>query len=53
VVTAADAGLPPDYAIVGTVTKGMDTVKRIEAIGTASEKPSRPVVITKATFSAH
>jgi cyclophilin family peptidyl-prolyl cis-trans isomerase len=52
VVTAADAGLPPDYAIVGTVTKGMDTVKRIEAIGTASEKPSRPVVITKATFSA-
>jgi cyclophilin family peptidyl-prolyl cis-trans isomerase len=52
VVTAADAGLPPDYAIVGTVTQGMATVKRIEALGTPSEQPSRPVVITKATFSA-
>jgi cyclophilin family peptidyl-prolyl cis-trans isomerase len=52
VVTADDAGLPPDYAIIGTVTKGMDTVKRIESLGTSSEQPTRPVVITKATFSA-
>jgi cyclophilin family peptidyl-prolyl cis-trans isomerase len=52
VVTGADVGLPLDYAIVGTVTKGMGTVKRIEALGTASEQPSRPVVIEKATFSA-
>lgn len=52
VVTATDSGLPPDYAIVGKVTKGMDTVKRIEALGTASEQPSRPVVVEKATFSA-
>ncbi|HEY4348368.1 MAG TPA: peptidylprolyl isomerase, partial [Gaiellaceae bacterium] len=29
VVTSADAGLTPDYAIVGTVTKGLDVVDRI------------------------
>jgi cyclophilin family peptidyl-prolyl cis-trans isomerase len=51
VVTAEDAGLPPEYAIVGKVTSGMDTVMRIEALGTPSEQPSRPVVIEKATFS--
>jgi cyclophilin family peptidyl-prolyl cis-trans isomerase len=45
VVTAEDAGLPPDYAVVGKVTKGNDTVNRIEALGTASEQPSEPVVI--------
>ena len=26
VVTGADVGLPPDYAVVGKVTDGMDTV---------------------------
>ncbi len=52
VVTAEDAGLPPEYAIVGKVTEGMDTVMRIEALGTPSEQPSRPVLIEKATFSA-
>ena len=52
VVTADDAGLPPEYAVVGTVTKGMPTVTRIEALGTATEQPSRPVVIEKATFAA-
>jgi peptidyl-prolyl cis-trans isomerase B (cyclophilin B) len=51
VVTAPDAGLPPEYAIVGKVTEGMDTVKRIEALGTPSEQPSRPVVIEQATVS--
>jgi cyclophilin family peptidyl-prolyl cis-trans isomerase len=48
VVTALDAGLPPEYAIIGKVTKGMKTVKRIESLGTPSEQPTRPVVITKA-----
>ena len=51
VVTGADAGLPPDYAIVGEVTEGMDTVMRIEALGTSTEQPSRPVVVEKATTS--
>jgi cyclophilin family peptidyl-prolyl cis-trans isomerase len=48
VVTADDAGLPPDYAIVGDVTKGYDTVERIEALGdAATQEPSQPVVIER------
>jgi peptidyl-prolyl cis-trans isomerase B (cyclophilin B) len=31
VVTAPDAGLPADYAVLGKVTRGMDVVKKIEA----------------------
>jgi peptidyl-prolyl cis-trans isomerase B (cyclophilin B) len=47
VVTAEDAGLPPDYAVVGRVTEGMDTVEKIEALGDEStEQPSQPVVVT-------
>ena len=49
VVTAADAGLPPDYAIIGSVTEGMETVSAIEALGTGDGPPSQPVVIAKAT----
>jgi cyclophilin family peptidyl-prolyl cis-trans isomerase len=49
VVTAEDAGLPPDYAIVGDVTEGMDTVSRIEALGTGDGPPSRPVVVSSVT----
>ncbi len=45
IVTAADAQLPPDYAIVGTVTDGLDVVERIGKLGDASEQPTRPVVI--------
>jgi peptidyl-prolyl cis-trans isomerase B (cyclophilin B) len=49
VVTGADAGLPPEYAIVGTVTEGMDTVERIDALGVADGPPSKPVVVTTVT----
>jgi peptidyl-prolyl cis-trans isomerase B (cyclophilin B) len=49
VVTAEDAGLPPDYAVVGKVTKGYDTVERIDALGTATEEPSEPVVMKRVT----
>lgn len=52
VVTAeADAGLPPDYALVGEVTEGFDTVLAIEELGTpgADGPPSRPAVIESAT----
>lgn len=49
VVTGADVGLPPDYAIVGTVTEGMDTVSAIEALGVGDGPPSQPVVIEKVT----
>jgi peptidyl-prolyl cis-trans isomerase B (cyclophilin B) len=49
VVTATDAGLPPEYAVVGTVTEGMDTVSAIEALGVGDGPPSIPVVIEKVT----
>ena len=49
VVTGPDAGLPPEYAIVGKVTEGLDTVAAIEALGTGDGPPSKPVVIEKVT----
>jgi peptidyl-prolyl cis-trans isomerase B (cyclophilin B) len=33
VVTAADAGLPPDYALLGDVSSGEDVVDRISELG--------------------
>ena len=49
VVTGDDAGLPPEYAIVGKVTEGMDTVERIDALGVGDGPPSQPVVVTSVT----
>jgi cyclophilin family peptidyl-prolyl cis-trans isomerase len=48
VVTSADAGLPPDYTIVGKVTSGLDVVDRIGKLGDANEQPTRAIVISKA-----
>ena len=47
VVTSADAGLPPQYAVVGKVTSGLDVVDRIGKLGNAQELPTRAVVISK------
>lgn len=47
VVTAADAGLPPEYALVGKVVKGYSVVTRIEKLGGQNEKPKRPVLIER------
>ena len=42
VVTAADAGLPPDYALLGEVSSGEDVVDRIAELGDpASGEPAR------------
>jgi peptidyl-prolyl cis-trans isomerase B (cyclophilin B) len=49
VVTAEDARLPPDYAIVGEVTEGIDAVERIEALGVGDAPPSQPVVVETIT----
>ncbi len=50
VVTGKDAPLPPDYAIAGTVTDGMDTVQRIAEQGVQDGVPPKmPVVIESAT----
>ena len=53
VVTGEDAGLPPDYAIVGNVTDGMDTVERIDALGTpgGDGPPTKPIVISSVTVN--
>src|SRR4051794_21054877 len=34
VVSGADAGLPPEYAVLGNVTDGIDVVEKIDALGT-------------------
>ena len=50
-VMTGDSGLPPDYAIVGKVSKGFAVVDRIGALGDATEQPTRIVVIEKASVS--
>jgi peptidyl-prolyl cis-trans isomerase B (cyclophilin B) len=49
VVTGADVGLPPDYAILGKVVDGLDVVERIGKLGDASEQPTERVEIQTAT----
>ena len=50
VVTGADAGLPPEYALVGKVSKGDDVVARIGKLGTKTEKPKQTILIEKMTI---
>ena len=45
VVTGEDAGLPPDFAILGEVTEGLDVVEKIGALGDASEQPLQVITI--------
>ena len=51
VVTTDGTGLTPDYAIVGEVTDGIDTIDRIAALGVADGPPSQPVVISSVTVT--
>jgi len=53
VVTAGDARLTADYAVVGRVVAGMDVVRRIGRLGDASEQPTAVVEIEKATLAVH
>jgi cyclophilin family peptidyl-prolyl cis-trans isomerase len=50
VVTSADAGLPPEYALVGEVDKGLDVVERIGKLGDPEQKPTQTVLIEKITI---
>ena len=50
VVTGADAGLPPEYALVGEVSKGYDAVEKIDALGTPQETPKRKITIEEVTI---
>ena len=49
VVTGADTGLPPQYAVLGRVTDGLDVVERIGKLGDPASgqagTPTEPVVI--------
>jgi cyclophilin family peptidyl-prolyl cis-trans isomerase len=52
VVTAQDTQLPPDYAVLGEVKDGLDTVTRIGALGDpATEEPTEIVEIQKTSVS--
>jgi cyclophilin family peptidyl-prolyl cis-trans isomerase len=57
IVTAADAGLPPEYALVGHLISGEETVEAIERVPTVpgpdaeDTAPSRPIVIERATLT--
>ena len=52
VVTGAEAPLPPDYAVLGKVVKGLNVTQRIGQLGDpATEMPLQPVVVEKATLS--
>ncbi len=52
VVVGADAGLTPDFALVGEVSEGMDVVDAIAALAPdgGDGEPTEPVVIDKATL---
>jgi peptidyl-prolyl cis-trans isomerase B (cyclophilin B) len=52
VVTGADAGLPPEYALLGKVTRGLAVVERIGRLGDPqTEKPRRRVVMRRVTVT--
>jgi peptidyl-prolyl cis-trans isomerase B (cyclophilin B) len=51
IVTADDAKLPPDYALVGGVVRGMDVAQRIARMPVdAQDRPRSPIVIEKAAL---
>jgi peptidyl-prolyl cis-trans isomerase B (cyclophilin B) len=54
VVTAEDAQLPPQYALLGEVTRGQDVVDKIGVVETdpATDEPVEPVVISSIKVSA-
>ena len=53
VVTGEDTGLPPDYALLGEVTEGMENVDKIAAVETVPPEdgePTAPIVIESITI---
>jgi peptidyl-prolyl cis-trans isomerase B (cyclophilin B) len=55
VVTAEDANLPPDYALLGRVTSGQDVVDTIGVAETdqSTEAPLKPIVISSVKVAAN
>jgi len=54
IVTAPDAGLPPDYAVAGKVTKGEDVVELLANIPNdpSDNRPVDPVIMEKVTVTS-
>jgi peptidyl-prolyl cis-trans isomerase B (cyclophilin B) len=50
VVLGPDAGLPPEYALIGKVSEGLDVVERIGKLGTPAEQPKQTVLIEEITI---
>jgi peptidyl-prolyl cis-trans isomerase B (cyclophilin B) len=52
IVTGDDAGLPPDYALLGKVQGGDDVLQRLDQVPNdpADNKPTEPVVIRDVTI---
>jgi cyclophilin family peptidyl-prolyl cis-trans isomerase len=50
VVTGADAGLPPEYALVGEVSSGLDIVEKIGSLPVNGEAPKKPILIENVTI---
>jgi peptidyl-prolyl cis-trans isomerase B (cyclophilin B) len=57
VVTSQDAQLPPDYAVLGTISGGLDTISRVGELGDPASGgggiPTETVEIEHATLSVH
>jgi cyclophilin family peptidyl-prolyl cis-trans isomerase len=54
IVTAPDAGLPPDYAVAGKVTKGEDVVELLANVPNdpSDNRPVDPVIMEKVTVTS-
>lgn len=53
VVLSADAGLPPDFALVGEISEGFDVVEAIAGLGDEASQdgaPTAPVLIEQITL---
>ena len=52
IVTAPDAGLPPDYAVIGKVVEGTEVVDKIGKLGNPqTEKPTERIVVRSTSVS--
>jgi cyclophilin family peptidyl-prolyl cis-trans isomerase len=50
-ICLADVGLPPQYAVFGEVTSGMDAVDRIASVPLRGESPSQTVFVEQVTLT--
>jgi peptidyl-prolyl cis-trans isomerase B (cyclophilin B) len=52
VVTGPDANLPADYAVLGRVTRGIENVKKMEALASTEDgPPTEPIVMQRVRIS--